>query len=206
MDSHTTTTTAPASKPSPTPLFQHRHRLEICAAFIALLLAPFLATHLPLSISFLAGVVTRPLFVFSLGNAIIVSLIAKSGKFTINHCNAGDEIGSAIFESLGSEPESDPVVFEDKEMICQKPDSDSLALTVIAEAEKEKNDIKVAEMAAVAEVVEDTVRQLEFDVAAAEENGMSDEEFQRAIEDFIAKQMRFLREESKTVVVFSGHR
>ncbi|GAB2227379.1 hypothetical protein Droror1_Dr00009198 [Drosera rotundifolia] len=80
----------------------------------------------------LGSVVVSPLFVFALGNAIVITLVAKSGQLTNNNYSEPSNAShsESVLASLGAESNSNPksaveaveeeVVFEDKEMISRE--------------------------------------------------------------------------------------
>ncbi|GAB2282766.1 hypothetical protein Dimus_017305 [Dionaea muscipula] len=131
----------------------HLHRLRRIAKLfrfveLCVLLAflSWFSTRLPFAVKifcrWLAGVVVSPLFVFAVGNGIVVTLMAKSGQFSGKGSNAADR--EALFRSLRSEASSEPVtdpkaetepeeiVYEDKEMICQKQHTATVPVTASA--------------------------------------------------------------------------
>ncbi|KAK6258314.1 hypothetical protein SCA6_012788 [Theobroma cacao] len=173
----------------------------------------------------LGGVVASPLFVFLVCNAIIVTLVAKSGVFSAVH-NADSKLYEEIVKNAEnrSKMESrEEIVYEDKEIISgvstcthtfeqmepeSEPESDSDAEVdtprVYRRSKSEKVAIKQSE-----EKVKKELRRSEtekcrkfenIDEKLFPEDELSNEEFQRTIEDFIAKQLRFRREESLSIV------
>ncbi|GAB2279520.1 hypothetical protein Dimus_014160 [Dionaea muscipula] len=129
--------------------------VELC---VLLGLLSWLSARLPFAVKisgefcrWLASIIVSPLFVFAVGNAIIVSLMAKSGQFSRKETNASES--EMMFQSLESEPPhkpvSDPVpepeeiVYEDKEIICQTTNDSTTALAstaVTAFAPKQRDD------------------------------------------------------------------
>ncbi|KAK8653815.1 hypothetical protein V6N13_127798 [Hibiscus sabdariffa] len=168
----------------------------------------------------LGGVVASPIFVFLVCNVIIVTLIAKSGIFT-----AVSNTDSKIYEEITKVAENrsksesqEEIVYQDKEIIsepntttltCEKmdPESDSdpemYNPRVYTKSKSEKLPIIKTE-----EVTKE-LRRSETEKSRRIENinnelfpedKLSNEEFQRTIEDFIAKQLRFRREESLSII------
>ncbi|KAK7851640.1 uncharacterized protein LOC112037992 [Quercus suber] len=176
--------------------------------------------------------VSSPLFVFILCNVIIVTLIVKSGCFAAQKPVA-DNAETEIFEELikhggdSAEPlsETDPsvltepsglVVYQDKQIVFEEKKS-----TISGEAEM-GSDSKVCRRTQSEKFERESskkpcqkLRRSETEkcmkVAQSDENlpekeypKLSDEEFQRTIEAFIAKQSKFHRQESFAIVV-SNH-
>ncbi|XP_021300866.1 uncharacterized protein LOC110429255 [Herrania umbratica] len=174
-------------------------------------------------VSRLGGVVASPLFVFLVCNVIIVILVAKSGVFSAVH-NADSKLYEEIVKNADdrSKMESrEEIVYQDKEIISvvstcthtfeemePEPESDSDAEVdtprVYRRCKSEKVAMKQSE-----EKVKKELRRSEtekcrkfenIDEKLFPEDELSNEEFQRTIEDFIAKQLRFRREESLSIV------
>ncbi|KAL4355331.1 hypothetical protein GQ457_06G039910 [Hibiscus cannabinus] len=169
----------------------------------------------------LGGVIASPLFVFLACNVIIVTLIVKSGIFSAV-CNADCKIYEEFIKNAEprSKPESrEEIVYQDKEIItevktcsrkCQEMepvpvpelewDSDieldnrRLYKRSKSEREEEEKEVGRSETEKCGGI-ENTAEKL------IPEDGLSNEEFQRAIEDFIAKQLKFRREESLYIVL-----
>ncbi|KAI3415108.1 uncharacterized protein J3R85_015413 [Psidium guajava] len=170
-----------------------------------------LAVRLSYEYSFLIlGFVTRPLFVFVLGNAIIIALLAKPGRFCA-YRTADDGAAEELYEEIVKISESrarpelprvreaEEAVYEDKEIISEVgtaararggdagafdfedavPEEQCRGVPLPPEVEKRQR----------------TAR------SGGEPREMSNEEFQREIEAFIAKQLRFRREETLAVVL-----
>ncbi|KAE8685980.1 putative Phosphatidic acid phosphatase family protein [Hibiscus syriacus] len=160
----------------------------------------------------LGGVVASPLFVFLVCNVIIVTLIAKSGIFSA-FGNADskiyDEI-TKIAENRSKSESQEEIVYQDKETISEpntttltceemKPESESDSDTetdnprVYRRSKSEKLPIRKTE-----EQVKKELRRSETEKCHKMENTdeelfpedeLSNEEFQRTIEDFIAKHL-----------------
>lgn len=177
--------------------------------FVGFLLLAWLSLRLPLVLKLsgeflrqLAAVVVSPLFVFLVGNAIVITLFANSRHFS---GGAGDQLYDEFVKSSegrGAAPaEAPPEVVEDKTG-CEEGRARS--------ARKEFRRSKSEAAPAPAERMQ-RLRRSETDAAGRgrppsySEAEMSDEEFNRAIEQFIAKQLKFQREESMAVVPH-GHK
>ncbi|KAK8717577.1 hypothetical protein V6N13_044838 [Hibiscus sabdariffa] len=174
----------------------------------------------------LGGVVASPLFVFLISNVIIVTLIAKSGIFSsVSSADSKiyDEI-TKIAENRSRSETQEEIVYQDKEIISEpntntlkceemgpecESESDSDAEMdnprVYRRSKSEKLPIRKTE-----EQVTKELRRTETEKHRKIENineelfpqdELSNEEFQRTIEDFIAKELRFRREESLSIVL-----
>ncbi|XP_030441598.2 uncharacterized protein LOC115663761 [Syzygium oleosum] len=183
---------------------------------------PF-AVRLSCEYSFLLlGFVARPLFRFALCNAIIVALLAKPGGSCARGPAAG---GGGAVEELYEEivkisesrarpvlppaREAEEVVYEDKAIISEVGTAARARGGGGGAVDLEE------EAAAAADEEEECCRgghrppEAEKRPRAAGSCGgggggdeeMSNEEFQRAIEAFIAKQLRFRREETLAIVL-----
>ncbi|XWS45455.1 hypothetical protein CRYUN_Cryun15aG0138000 [Craigia yunnanensis] len=171
----------------------------------------------------LGGVIASPLFVFLVCNVIIVTLIAKSGIFSAVN-NADSKLCEEIIKNAENRSKSESqeeIVYQDKEIISEvntcihtckemEPQSESDSDTemdnprVYRRSMSEKLATKKSE-----EKVKKELRRSETekcrkiqntDEELFPEDELSNEEFQRTIEDFIAKQLRFRREESLSIV------
>ena len=177
----------------------------------------------------LSAFVSSPLFVFIVCNVIIITLIVISGCFSAQKPVA-DIAETEIFEELikhggdSAEPplETDPsvltepsglVVYQDKQIVFEEKKS-----TIIGEAEM-GSDSKVCRRTQSEKFERESskkphqkLRRSETEkcmkVAKSDKNlpekeypKLSDEEFQRTIEAFIAKQSKFHRQESFAIVV-----
>ncbi|KAK9990354.1 hypothetical protein SO802_025339 [Lithocarpus litseifolius] len=180
----------------------------------------------------LSAFASSPLFVFILCNVIIVTLIVKSGCFSAQKPVA-DNAETEIYEELikhggdSAEPplETDPsvvteplalVVYQDKQIVFEEKKS-----TISGEAEM-GSDSKVCRRTQSEKFERESskkprqkLRRSETEkymkVAQSDEKftekeypKLSDEEFQRTIDAFIAKQSKFHRQESLAIVV-SNH-
>ncbi|KAM4128682.1 hypothetical protein ACJW30_02G185200 [Castanea mollissima] len=180
----------------------------------------------------LSAFVSSPLFVFVLCNIIIFTLIVKSGYFSAQKPvadNAETEIYEEILkhgcDSTEQPSETDPsveteplglVVYQDKQMVFEEKKS-----TLRGEAEM-GSDSKVCRRTQSEKFERESskkpreklrrsetekymkVAQSDENLAEEEYPKLSDEEFQRTVEAFIAKQSKFHRQESFAIVV-SNH-
>ncbi|KAL9229557.1 hypothetical protein vseg_005011 [Gypsophila vaccaria] len=186
-----------------------------------------------------AALVFCPASIFVLGNAIVVTLLAKSGLFSSSHDSSAVDIAVAEFyRKLQSDDVQDhvktspflaqtEVVFQDKEVIvCEhsiplvnnhnhnvndvKNDEDVFpeekkkdASYRRSQSEKFESNDKSKEKDKLRRSETDVCRRSEIKETAETEKEEVDggEEFRRTIEAFIAKQVRFHREESLAVVL-----
>ncbi|KAK8320974.1 hypothetical protein V6Z11_A12G072300 [Gossypium hirsutum] len=175
----------------------------------------------------LGGVVTSPLFVFLVSNVIIVTLIAKSGIFsTVN--NVDSKIYDEIINNAENRSKFEfqkEVLYQDKEIISEastdtlnseetepepepEPEPDSEFEMDYPRVYRRSKSEKLAIRKSGEEVTKELrrsetekCRKVEnMDGELVPEDELSNEEFQRTIEDFIAKQLRFRREESLSIV------
>ncbi|PPS10144.1 hypothetical protein GOBAR_AA10511 [Gossypium barbadense] len=199
----------------------------------ALLFLAWTAERVPFAIKIsgefvlkLGGIIASPFFVFLICNLIIITLIAKSGIFSALR-NADSKVCEEIIiktaDTHSKSVSQEEIVYQDKEIISEvntstrkcedmepelEPESDSdfeadnprvyrRSKSEKLEREKVKKELRRSES-------EKKCRKIEnMDEKLFPEDDLSNEEFQRAIEDFIAKQLRFRREESLSIVLQS---
>lgn len=161
--------------------------LELCLVLFFLF---WILNRLPFALRISADFLRSPLFIFALSNAIIVALLAQSDLRFSSSSAADSEFpveerlecqDKQIRENCVEDVDSCAVTVTDSgnKVYCR---SESLPEIMNGEGEKEKLQRSETEM---------KVREILYP-----QDKLSNEEFQRAIEAFIAKQMRFLREES----------
>ncbi|XP_027347957.1 uncharacterized protein LOC113859357 [Abrus precatorius] len=197
--------------------------LELC---IVLILLSWILTRLPFALSLsvqflrrLAAFAASPLFVFAVSNAIIAALLAQSARSAAHHSADGlyrQFLNSRHIYAPPSEPSAPPphaspeVEFHDKQVIaetvqdraraCADPGAE-VAKYRRSQSEKWKGDAgKVTRRRQLRRSETEKQRENSPQILYPQDK-LSNEEFQRAIEAFIAKQMRFLREESSAIVV-----
>lgn len=178
--------------------------------FVGFLLLAWLSLRLPLVLKLsgeflrqLAAVVASPIFVFLVGNAIVITLYANSRHFS---GGAGDQLYDEFVKSSecrgAARAEAPPEVVEDK-AVCEEGE----ASNVRKEFRRSKSEVATAPAAERMQ----RLRRSETNAAGRgrrpsySEAEMSVEEFNRTIEQFIAKQLKFQREESMAVVPH-GHK
>lgn len=214
--------------------------------FLALLLFFWIFTQLPLVIQIsgeyfrkISTVMASHRFVFFFCNAIIVTLLFKSSKFS-DRSLAVHNAETDIYENFAKEsennspkfPSEDPplskepevVKYEDKQMICA---TNTISLTPTCEEvvptvadSKTDSSVKLYRRSQSEKLNRDRSKQSRGVLQRSEtekckqivisgenrvgtwypEDELSNEEFQRTIEAFIAKQQRFRRQESLNIV------
>ncbi|KAB1214550.1 hypothetical protein CJ030_MR5G013407 [Morella rubra] len=179
----------------------------------------------------LSGFVASPIFVFMLCNVIIATLIVKSGRFSSQKPtgpNSETELYEEFIKNSGegtkTQYETDPpaqapdvIMYHDKQTICEenghsgevkgKLDSDS---DTDAESDTDlvhpKAYRRTRSEKLHREKYEGKLQRSETEKCRKGENPypedeLSNEEFQRTIEEFIAKQLKFRRQESLPIVL-----
>lgn len=184
--------------------------LELC---LVLLFLSWILTRLPFALRVSAEFLRSPLFVFALSNAIIAALLAQSsGRY-----NPAADGGAADRISAPSEPEFAAPVAEgvvecqdSKQITDSCTDEDSRAVTESGSVTKVYRRSKSETVTGEAgdgdgsKTARRKLRRSETEKARENlypQDKLSNEEFQRTIEAFIAKQMRLLREESLAIIV-----
>ncbi|GMH25180.1 hypothetical protein Nepgr_027023 [Nepenthes gracilis] len=204
--------------------------------YLVLALLFWLSTRLPFSAKLsgkyfrqLSGLLVSPLFVFIFGNAIVITLIAKSGQFSKTTNDAGRELYEDLrSDNFGAIPDPEVVVYQDKEIVYQ--DKEIICEENATPAMREDKVSNVTEMELVYRRYqsEDSERENNGEMMPDEmlrgsetyicrkranygdesdedkvypDGGLSNEEFRRTIEAFIAKQVKFHRDESQAVVL-----
>ncbi|KAG5050905.1 hypothetical protein AAZX31_02G051300 [Glycine max] len=192
--------------------------LELC---LALLLLSWILTRLPFALALSAEFLRRlfafaasPLFVFAVSNAIIAALLAQSRRLSSPH--SADALYREFLQTRTavSEPHAPPSptppepVFHDKQIIADMvqdtPSADAAAAAKYRRSQSEKIKVDAAGkpprrkqlLRSETEKRSDSSPEILYP-----QDELSNEEFQRAIEAFIAKQLRFLREEESSAIV-----
>lgn len=217
---------------------------EVC---VALLFLSWTFTRLPFAVKIsgeyfrkLFSIIVSPLFVFMLCNAIIVSLIAKSGRFSGQNRSTADNVETELYEEIiknsseraRSESESDiqstaieeEIVYDDKQIISEVSSTATVdeVDTDDTDSDPDSNHPKVYRRTQSEKFKRECSEKPHGELRRAEtekfrstwksgeecppkklyaEDKLSDEEFNRTVEDFIAKQWRFRREESLAIVL-----
>ncbi|KAI9078491.1 hypothetical protein K1719_039587 [Acacia pycnantha] len=200
---------------------------ELC---LALLLLSWILPLLPFTLSFLRQFslfLSSPLFVFLLSNAIIDTLIVNSSSFSPP---ADSPVYQHFLKNTALAPQPNPllrvseleVVYQDKQIISDtNPTNRTVQDKADTVASKDNDsgagldfDFAKVYRRTVSEKFTEERMQPELRRSETEKQHMenrwenmypqdklSSEEFQHTIEAFIAKQMRFLREESLSIVI-----
>lgn len=189
--------------------------IELC---ILLLLLSWLLTRLPFAFSLSAQFLRKlfafaasPLFVFAVSNAIIAALLAQSRHFSAQHSPA-DGLYRHLLNSRHappSQPHAPPPSpeFHDKLVIaesvrdCPPADPGLGAKYRRSQSEKLKGEAGKTPRRRQLRRAETEKRREDSPEILYPQDKLSNEEFQRTIEAFIAKQLRFLREEESSAIV-----
>lgn len=213
------------------------HRLRAIAKLFrlveilsALLLISWISPRLPLAVKIsgeylrrLIAVILSPLFVFLISNAIVITLLAKSGR-----TRAVDNAETDLYEEFiktshngpGNPPpvpEPEAIVYDDKEIVISEVISVDPKRNEVAIDDVRVSDFKIFERSksekltrrgwekpcgklrrSETEKFRRVVDSGEDPAGVVEE--LSNEEFQRTIEEFIAKQVKFHKEEKLAIV------
>ncbi|KAK9066876.1 hypothetical protein SSX86_014199 [Deinandra increscens subsp. villosa] len=219
--------------------------------FLAVVLLSWISSRLPFVIRIfgdyfrqLLSVIVSPLFIFLVGNVIVLTLVVKSGQLTGNF-SVVDVAGTDLYEEIVNnvtesdlppvlEPE-EVIVYQDKRIVTesiaktvstncrgeseiqisettkQKPSGDSVIpdLDLKSYRRSQSENLMKRECVVEADEVSGKLKRSETEIvrrtddAPAAENvvdELSNEEFQRRIEGFIARQVRFHQEEKLSIV------
>ncbi|KAJ4878720.1 Uncharacterized protein Rs2_43738 [Raphanus sativus] len=216
---------------------------EVCVAILFIL---WTFTRLPFAVqisraflSRIAGVISTPLFVFILGNCIVVALLTKS-SVEENRGSSSSNAETEIYEALVRSKPSDEIVYDDKEVIVitenssnNIPQASLETSDYVTDEPKEygrsKSDVCIKQTSSAADdhmvvipkpsslrrsetekciktrhdIINNNNKSWE-DIYA--EDNLSNEEFQKTIEAFIAKQLMFRRQESLAVVLHHNNK
>ncbi|XP_010465492.1 PREDICTED: uncharacterized protein LOC104745832 [Camelina sativa] len=209
---------------------------EVC---VALLLVFWTFTRLPFAVQIsgaflrrIATLVSTPLFVFLLGNSIVLVLLTKSSSdqttaspaAASSTTNAETEIYEAFVRSVENRSkllDEDEIVYHDKQVIVTHLNADENITHVQIDHPsskvygRSKSDVSEKQSSSPNTkrrslqrsktdkccIVREIENQKEDERDDPEEDDMSNEEFQKTIEAFIAKERLFRRQESLAVVV-----
>ncbi|XP_058775716.1 uncharacterized protein LOC131649990 [Vicia villosa] len=164
--------------------------LELC---LVLLFLFWILNRLPFALRISADFLRSPLFIFALSNAIIVALLAQSDLRSADSASPVEERlecqDKQIRETCTEDVDSCAVTVTDSGNLREIVYCRSQSLPEITNGEGEnENDTSTRKLQR--SETEMKVRGILYP-----QDKLSNEEFQRTIEAFIAKQMRFLREE-----------
>ncbi|KAF8405262.1 hypothetical protein HHK36_010163 [Tetracentron sinense] len=211
--------------------------VEVC---VVLILLSWLSARLPIAVKIsgdyfrdLFDVLVSPRFVFLVGNAIVITLFAKSGQFSSPNTtgnNAGSDFYGEFVENKvkhdkfrtdgpASASELAEIVYEDKQIVCEEntvtPSYPDIVTTVTntapdtkiyrrSQSENLKREMYEKFQRSETEKCWKIMNHGEYPAEMSyreDTNTMSNEEFRRKIEGFIARQVRFHREESLAIVL-----
>lgn len=188
--------------------------LRYIEAAAALILFSYSSTHISAAArnsgEFLrqaASILISPRFVFFLGNAIVLVLL-KSGNFSSESASTGTGLSSVYSDMSFSPPPIFGTVAEERKTVCEANPACRRSRSEKFERRREEGKLRRAETLcsgggkAWTMVAHDKGGATAQDRVGAEEE-VDAEEFRRIIEEFIAKQQRFQREESLAVVACS---
>lgn len=220
--------------------------------FVALLFICWTFTRLPFAVQIsrvflrrIAGVISTPLFVFLLGNSIVVVLLTKSSDQKTGVSTVAESAESEIYQAFvrsvenrskpSDEDLTDEIVYDDKQVIVTDLNSNSNSNQIADENiphhveidsetvydqpkvyRRSKSDVSAKQSPdmvikrSLQRSETEKCREIEKNMERKEkedddknypEDNLSNEEFQKTIEAFIAKQLMFRRQESLAVVV-----
>ncbi|XP_068643581.1 uncharacterized protein [Aristolochia californica] len=186
--------------------------------FVGLVFLAWISFRLPIAIEIsgalfrqLLNLVVSPRFVFLVGNAIIITLVAKSGQFSVKNSGSSSSACTDLYEEFLKTSESrakvrtdEEVVYQDK-TVCVESRYESAGTSSSTISPNKEESPKCCSERIVFPETKPTLERSEMEIDWEEEKGeevdMSNEEFRRAVEAFIAKQQKFQREESKAIVL-----
>lgn len=179
-------------------------KMRAMLAFIQFCIFFIIGSHLPLGfpkvsadyLRELSVIIVTPRFVFILGNAIVIILVLKSGNSLDK-----DNNGSASTDNKVEHGRNHEYVYKEPRIRVSGPDNK------IRRSQSSENMARVHRLKEAAASGKELRRQATFtcrkrDVAAATDE-MSNEEFRRRVETFIARQQRSLREEEFSSLLVS---
>ncbi|KAF6166695.1 hypothetical protein GIB67_005557 [Kingdonia uniflora] len=184
--------------------------------FVALFLFSWFTFRLPFAFKIstdyfrqLYIVLFSPRFVFFVGNLIVVTLFVKSGQFSGQGSNSAG--GSDLYDEFvmnrvhRHNVAVETPVFQDKEIVCEAVDTVVVDRKVFRRSQSEdmKKSFCVEKPKRELRRAETEVRRkvdVSDECVSDSDEEMSNEEFQRKIEAFIAKQVKFHRQESMAIV------
>ncbi|XP_076960684.1 uncharacterized protein LOC143637120 [Bidens hawaiensis] len=191
----------------------HYHRFKKLAklfrlveVLLAVVLLSWVSSRLPFVVRIsgeyfrqLITIIVSPLFIFFIGNIIVLTLVVKSGGNLLDINITGTDLYEEIVNSdVPPVLEPEEVVYQDKQMICEVNTKPDLGLKAYKRSQSEK-------MVKVDKKLKRSVTEIghrKVDIIPVEEKKqddvveeLSNEEFQRRIEGFIARQVRFHQQE-----------
>ncbi|KAL8231077.1 hypothetical protein R6Q57_000855 [Mikania cordata] len=211
--------------------------------FSAVILLSWISNRLPFVVRIsgeyfrqLLSVIVSPLFIFLVGNVIVLTLVVKSGQLTGNFSVvdvAGTELYEEIVNNVSEDVppvlEQEEIVYQDKQIISEvntitkaveiiqattKPLNDSVPdLDLKTYRRSHSENLTKSECIMMPDKLYGKLKRSETEIGRpkvetpVEEktavnvvDELSNEEFQRRIEGFIARQVRFHQEEQLSIV------
>jgi hypothetical protein len=164
--------------------------IQVCVVLVTI---SRLSMQLPLAVKNSTGYfrdvtvsLVNPRFLFVVGNAIIITLFAKSRQFSAQDCTKKTS-GSDLYEEfINSRANSKHSISDQTHQSMAKDYRRSQSYSQISNS-REKSIVSCESSAK----------------SSNAEDEMSNEEFQRKVEAFIARQQRLLREEDCSLCIFS---
>ncbi|XP_058088225.1 uncharacterized protein LOC131235113 [Magnolia sinica] len=195
--------------------------VEVCVAFVFI---SWFSARLPIAVKIsgdfvrhLSVILVSPLFVFLVGNAIVVTLFLKSGQNPAGNSSVDlyDEFLKNSENRHKTRKETPPpeeeketacedksVVYTENTHACTNTDTSMRKAYRRSRSEnmstEKKRELRRSKTDVCPKVEKSGEKPADFPYSGPE---MSSEEFQRKIEAFIAKQQKFLREESMAIVL-----
>ncbi|XP_068638789.1 uncharacterized protein [Aristolochia californica] len=194
--------------------------------FVGLVFLSWISFRLPIAMKIsgdlfrqVLDLVVSPWFVFLVGNAIIITLVSKSGQFSVNNSPGSSSSASTdLYEEFLKNSESrakvrteEAVVYQDKAVCVESrfENADTSSRTI---SPNKKKSLKCRTERMVFPETKPAIEWSEMDtrredgkceeaIESSFETDMSNEEFRRAVEAFIAKQQKFQRQESMAIVL-----
>lgn len=190
--------------------------IEICVLLV--LLSRF-STQLPIAVKNsgeyfrdLKVVLVSPRFVFILGNVIVITLFVKSGQFSARDSTIKNDLYDEFLEKSEKSQNNcqTETQFEDKQIICEETSDDKHVVhrdgVVKTYKRSQTENLHHENRAKMHRVLRRSATEKCRDSALCAETGksekisfpedsLSNEEFRRTVEAFIARQQKFLREE-----------
>ncbi|KAL4582636.1 hypothetical protein LXL04_007193 [Taraxacum kok-saghyz] len=217
---------------------------------LAVVLLSWISTRLPFVLRIfgeyfrqLLSIIVSPLFIFLVGNVIVLTLVVKSGHLTGTHSsvdNAGtalyDDIVNNVSEDISPVLKQEEIVYQDKRIISEvnsKSITNENEINVSEATKKspintvpdldqkiyrrsQSENLMKRELFLESEILNGKLKRSETEIGRRNVDSpvedqavdnvvdeLSNEEFQKRIEGFIARQVRFHQEEKLVIVPHS---
>ncbi|PWA75840.1 hypothetical protein CTI12_AA239300 [Artemisia annua] len=191
---------------------------RLIEVFLAVILSAWVSTRLPSVIGMMSiylrhalTIVVSPLFIFLISNAIVITLVVISGQLNGNgNGSAGSNAVTDLYDEIVNDDVIDDVVnvpvIQPEEKIVYQDKQIVSELKVYKRSQSEnmkKNEGCLDEVKAKLKRSETELGRRKSEAPATENvvDELSDKEFQKRIEGFIAKQVKFHQEEKLAIVV-----